>query len=334
MGRWVIIAGERARRPVDFSTGEKDTLPPSDNCPFCEGREAMTPPEIVAWRKSGRANSPGWSVRVVPNQSPVLRIEGDLERRGVGVYDMMNGVGAHEVIIETPEHKLHLDELEVSQLANIFHIYRERLLDLKKDRRFKYILIFKNHGSRAGASSISHLHSHLIATPITPKRVKGMLAGTKRYFDYKERCLYCDILRQEMQLGKRVILENKSFLAWSPFAARFPFEVWIIPRRHSADYETISDGEVDDLSRLMKKLMGRLRRGLSDPAYNYMLHTGPNRIPRRGYWSTLSDDFHWHLEIIPRLTRLGGFEWGSGFYINPTSPEDAARFLREEMKDV
>jgi len=334
MGRWVIIAAERGRRPIDFSLREKETLPLSGTCPFCQGNEAMTPPEIVAYRKIGKANSPGWLVRVVPSRNPVLRIEGELGRRAVGIYDMMNGVGAHEVIIETPEHQPHLDELEISQLGKIFRIYRDRILDLKKDRRFKYLLIFKNYGSRAGASTISHLHSQLIATPVTPKRVKSELIGAKRYFDYKKRCIYCDILRQEVELGKRTILENKGFLAWAPFAARFPFEVWIIPKRHSPDYETISDEEINDLGRLMKDLMGRLRQGLSDPPYNYILHTGPNRIPRRGYWSTIDDDFHWHLEIMPRLTRLGGFEWGSGFYINLTPPEDVAKFFRESLKDV
>ena len=188
----------------------------------------------------------------------------------------------------------------------------------------------KNHGVAAGASTIGHLHSQVIATPVTPKRVRRQLVGTKTYFDYRGRCVYCDILKQELALGQRIILDSKNFVAWSPFAARFPFEVWVIPKKHSPDYETIDAEAIDDLGGLMKLLMGKLRAALSDPPYNYLLHTGPNRFPRRGYWTTIDEDFHWHFEIMPRVTGLGGFEWGSGFYINLASPEEVASYLREK----
>lgn len=329
--RWVIIATERAKRPNDFKPDQADVdevIP----CPFCEGNEKLTPPEITAIRKEGtEANKPGWEVRVVPSIAPVLRIEGELDKHPHGIYDMMRGIGAHEVIIETPKHLNHISLLEPEQIAKILAVYKERLLDLEKDRRFKYVLVFKNHKPAAGSTKIRHLRSQLIALPACPKSVKGELEGAKRYFDYKDRCVYCDIISQELQDKKRLILDIDGFVAIAPFAARFPFETWVLPKEHSADYSNIEDKDMADLSKILKELILRINRLLSDPPYNFMLHTAPYRRPKAGYWSTIKSDYHWHIEIIPRLTRVAGFEWGTGFYINPTPPEEAAKFLRETM---
>lgn len=327
VGRWVIIATERGKRPTDFNP--EPIRDDTGFCPFCEGHEDKTPPEIFALRGDHQAaNGPGWQVRVVPNKFPALRIEGEMGKAGVGMYDKMNGIGAHEVIIETPEHnkKLHMHAPE--SLARVFGAYKERLVDLNKDKRLKYILIFKNEGRQAGAS-LSHPHSQLIATPVTPKRVKEELLGAKDYFNYKDRCVFCDIIREEITQEARIIYENRGFLAFCPFASRFPFEIWLLPKRHSPDYYTVEHEEMLLLSDAIIAIMRKLAVALNNPQYNFVLHTGPVRWARMGYWVTLDVDYHWHIEIMPKLTHVAGFEWGTGFYINPTIPEEAAKYLRE-----
>jgi UDPglucose--hexose-1-phosphate uridylyltransferase len=328
IGMWVIISTERAKRPLDFKGFTEERQP--GPCPFCEGHEAETPPEIFAVRREGTApNTPGWDVRVVPNKYPALRIEGDLNREGVGMCDMMNGVGAHEVIIETPDHKKDLVDLAEDHIAKVIQVYRQRIMDLSGDDRFKYVLIFKNQGRAAGAS-LQHAHSQLIATPITPKRVKEELMGAMEHYNYKRRCIFCDYIKQETSVfGERLVAETGHFVTLSPFAARFPFEMWILPKRHAPDFTYIRDDEMVDLARMLKLILGKLRAALNDPPFNYILHMAPFRRPRVGYWATIEEDYHWHIELMPRLTRIAGFEWGSGFYINPTPPEVAAQILRD-----
>lgn len=331
--RWVVISTERGRRPSDFGgTSVAEPADDSNKCPLCEGREDKTPPEIISWRKSDTLpNKPGWQVRVVANKFPALVIEGDVNRSGIGIYDMMSGIGAHEVIIETPKHNLSMADMEEGHIEKILWAYKQRLTDLAKDPRFRYILVFKNYGNAAGAS-LTHPHSQLIATPITPRYVKLELHNARVYFYEKERCLFCDMIRQELGSGERLIYENEYFVAFAPFASRFPFETWILPRRHHAGFQAQADEERMQLARCMKDILTRLKKTLNDPPYNYVLHTAPNPVPRPGkpdYWGTIEYDFHWHIEIIPRLTKQAGFEWGSGLYINPTSPEEAAKYLRE-----
>lgn len=320
MGRWVIIATERARRPSDFpARSDKRKGPP---CAFCGGHEEETPPEVLSYRPDGSPpNSPGWQVRVVPNKFPALRIEGEPERRGVGLYDMMNGVGAHEVIVETPNHELAMADLDDEALARVVWAYRERIADLKKDRRFRYVLIFKNHGAEAGAS-LEHSHSQLIALPIVPLNVVDELHGAREYFEYRERCVFCDIVRQAAEDPSRVVAEDRDFITLVPFASRFPFEMWVLPKRHAAAFEEVDESERASFARNLGGALRRLRRTVNDPPFNYTIHSAPLGQPEGGY-------YHWHLEILPKLTRVAGFEWGSGFYINPVPPEDAARFLRE-----
>jgi UDPglucose--hexose-1-phosphate uridylyltransferase len=328
VGRWVIISTERGKRPSDFKVVMEKRKP--GPCVFCEGHESETPPEVYAVRRDGTApDTPGWEVRVVPNKYPALGIEGELNREGVWMCDMMNGVGAHEVIIETPEHRKDLVDLPEDHIAVVVRTYRQRIVDLSGDDRFKYVLIFKNQGRAAGAS-LQHAHSQLIATPITPKRVKEELVGARQYFDYKRRCIFCDYIKQETEVfGDRLVAETAHFVALSPFAARFPFEMWILPRRHATDFVYINDDEVADLARMLKLILTKLRAALNDPPFNYVLHMAPFRRPRGGYWTTIEEDYHWHIELMPRLTRMAGFEWGSGFYINPTPPEVAAQVLRD-----
>lgn len=330
--RWVIISADRGRRPRDYHLSPEMPLRKEGFCPFCPGNEEKTPPEIYAIREESLpANGPGWDVRVIPNKFPALQIEGDLEKRGVGLYDRMRGIGAHEVIIETPHHELSIAEMPLERVRRLLDVYRDRWLDLSQDGRFKYILIFKNHGEAAGASLL-HPHSQLIATPVTPKTVALELESARAHFQLKNRCLFCDLLDYELERQERVIVTNDHFVAYAPYASRFPFETVIAPRQHTCNFAESEPREMQDFAAILKDVLTRLKLGLKDPPYNFVLHTVPNTNaqPRRSqYWDTIRWDFHWHLEIMPRLTRMAGFEWGTGFYINPTAPEDAARFLRE-----
>ena len=328
VGRWVIISTERSRRPTNFQDVQHERT--TGFCPFDPGNEDKTPPEVFAFRKDGTApNTPGWQVRVVPNKFPALQIEGTLDRRGEGLYDKMNGVGAHEVVIETPDHDQDFADLPIEHMVLVLKAYRERMNDLHRDRRFRYVLIFKNHGAGAGAT-LEHSHTQLIATPIIPKILQEELEGARRYYELKERCVFCDMIQQDTadNNGRRVVTQNDRFLVIEPFAPRFPFETWILPRRHDSSYQIVSDEEeYVDLASILKDTLQRLNQALDRPPYNFVIHTAP-----------VSDgdleSFHWHLEIMPKLTRVAGFEIGSGFYINPTPPEDAAQYLREIAIEV
>ncbi|MCU0641559.1 MAG: galactose-1-phosphate uridylyltransferase [Candidatus Margulisbacteria bacterium] len=331
--RWVVVSTERGRRPTDFGgTTVAAEQAETKFCPFCDGNEAKTPAEIIAWRKAASLpNTTGWDVRVIPNKFPALIIEGDVNRTGMGIYDMMSGIGAHEVIVETPKHNQNIPDLPDEHVEKILWAYKQRITDLEKDKRFRYILVFKNYGTAAGAS-LAHPHSQLIATPITPRYIKLELSNSRSYFQEKERCIFCDMIRQELGSGERLVYENEYFVVFAPFASRFPFELWLMPRRHEHGFQIMPDEERLQLARCLKDVLTRLRKTLNDPPYNYVLHTAPNSVPRPGkpdYWGTIQYDFHWHIEIIPRLTKQAGFEWGSGLYINPTAPEEAAKYLRE-----
>ena len=321
VGRWVIIASERAKRPHELKAEGQAQVEPG-LCPFCEGHEDKTPPEILAYRERGtRANGPGWRIRVVPNRFPALKVEGNLNKRGDGIYDQMAGVGAHEVIIESPRHHISTAELTDGNVREILWVYRDRLVDLKKDARLVHGMIFKNVGAAAGAS-LEHSHSQLIVTPIVPISVWDEMTGALEFYNYRGRCIYCDMVQQELAHEKRVVLDTPHFTAICPYASRFPFETWILPKAHSSHFENIPKPGVDDLGQVLREVLCKLENALDNPPYNYIIHTAPfdhQELPH----------YHWHIEIIPRLTKVAGFEWGSGFYINPVPPEDAAAFLRE-----
>jgi UDPglucose--hexose-1-phosphate uridylyltransferase len=321
IGRWVIISTKRGKRPSDF--GRTIEQRRGGFCPFCEGNEATTPPEVLAYREPDTApNTSGWTLRVVPNKFPALQIEGGLNKMGEGMFDKMNGIGAHEVLIETPEHEMTIPKMALKDVENMFWGFRDRILDLKKDPRFRYIMAFKNHGSAAGAS-LEHPHSQLIALPIIPLVVQAEMDGAKTYYNYKDRCVFCDIIYQEKTKGPRLISENDDFVVLCPYAPRFPFETWILPKHHATMLEDCRKGEYANLAQVLKDTITRMDKVLQDPPYNFIIHNSPlhnhHDVPY----------YHWHIEIIPKLTKVAGFEWGTGFYINPTPPEDAATFLRE-----
>ncbi len=323
--RWVIVSSDRGLRPGDF---EPPPGEPSHDatCPFCTGNEPHTPGEI--WRHT---NGSDWSVRVVPNRFPALAVEGTLDRAAHGHYDTIRGVGAHEVIVESPDHNATLESMLPEDVFGVMLAWRERLKDLVRDRRLRYVLIFKNHGEAAGATR-RHPVSQLIATPITPRTVTIELQSAREHFLLKERCLFCDILRQEFAEQHRIVYVDEHFVSLCPYASRFPFETHVFPREHRHDFRLTTDDRLRALGRHLQVVLRRMGKALGNPAYNLMLHTSPNAeatVTRPNYWTTLEADWHWHIEILPRLKRVAGFEWGTGFYVNPTAPEDAARFLRE-----
>ncbi len=325
LGRWIIISKERRKRPNDFVIEEAQVI--GGFCPLCPGNETFTPPEVLAYR-SGIATTgdgPDWQVRVVPNKYPALKIEGDLGKEAEGLYDRMNGIGAHEVIIESPDHHDMFWNLPTEHLALVFRAYRDRLKDLERDPRFRYVMIFKNHGKAAGAS-LEHGHSQLIALPVLPRMLISEFNGAESYYRYKERCIFCDIIRQELQQEIRVVCDNDHFITISPFAPRTPFEMWVLPKDHASGYcaHTQNQERLTALAQIFSESLKRLEKCIPNVPYNFVLHTQPLR-------SGEMEHFHWHFEIVPKLTSIAGFEWGSGFYINPMPPEEATRYLRESL---
>ncbi|MCA9728925.1 MAG: galactose-1-phosphate uridylyltransferase [Candidatus Eisenbacteria bacterium] len=323
VGRWVIIAAERGQRPTDFAPERVEAG--GGPCPFCPGSEDRTPPEVYAERpEGGDADGSGWIVRVVSNKFPALQIEGQPDRRAEGIYDKMNGLGAHEVVIETPEHGTELALVPLEQVSAVARAYRARIIDLTLDRRFRYIQIFKNHGAPAGAT-LEHSHTQLIATPIVPRRVDEEIKGFAQHYELKERCILCDVIHQEIDSQRRVVSESEHFVAVVPFAARFPYEVWVMPKFHGAAFEHLTDDQIDAFAQIFRETLQRIHATLDGPPYNFVLHTAPVNDPKGPH------QYHWHFEIMPKVTKVAGFEWGTGFYINPIPPEVAAAQLRSAL---
>lgn len=323
LGRWVIIATERAKRPKDYKHIESQS--PEEECAFCRGKESLTPPEIL----SIKDNEGNWRVRVVPSKKAFLNSQQPFWKKGKGPYDLINAIGSHEVVIETPCHIGNIADLEDSFIKDVFSAYCTRFREIENDVRIKYVMVFKNYGLAAGEGNVKHARSQIIATPVNLKRVKEELEGAKFYYGYHERCVFCDIIRQELSCGERVVLDEDGFIAIVPFAPRFPFEVWVFPKEHSPDFYKIRDEKIYGLAKVMKKVLLKIKILLDDPSYNYVIHTAPFRRTYPGYWATIEEDYHWHIEITPRLTQVAGFEWGTGFYICPSLPEETAKFLRE-----
>jgi UDPglucose--hexose-1-phosphate uridylyltransferase len=276
----------------------------------------MTPPEIMAYR-SGSA----WSLRVVPSKFAVLRVEGGLDRDGDGIYDRMSGIGAHEVVVETPSHVVSPTDLTEQAIEKVFAAFRERFRDLKNDRRLRYVHAFKNFGVAAGAR-VEHTHSQLIALPLVPRRVRDEIEAAQKHYDAKERCIYCDLIRQETSAGSRLVLESDRFVVVEPYASRYPFETWILPKQHRSHFEDVEPDHLGSLAWVLKSTLRRIEKALERPAYNLVLHTAPVQEFSNPF-------YHWHLELLPKVTRVSGFDLGTGYYVNPTPPEEAAQFLRE-----
>jgi UDPglucose--hexose-1-phosphate uridylyltransferase len=310
--RWVIMAPERRG---DLLPRRADPVPREDvgPCPFCPGNEQFNPKEIAVTSGAG-----GWSVRVTPDKRPLLRIEGDPERRAAGMFDVMNAIGAHELVIDTPEHELTWADFAVAHMVRVLGMYRDRTTDLRRDRRFRHVFVVKNHG--AVWSRYQHAHSHVIATPFTPKRLEEEMAGARDYHRMRERCVFCDQLAEELRAGTRIIARNGEFVTFTPFASEYPYEMWVIPRRHAADFATLADASLAPLAELLVDALARLRTALGDPPYSLVLHAGPLDGSDQA-------EFHWHWELVPHLGHELGMEWATGIFSNPVPPEEAARQL-------
>jgi UDPglucose--hexose-1-phosphate uridylyltransferase len=332
---WVSIAMERGMRPSDF-VKPVDEISGGGFCPFCQGNEHVTPPEVYALRPDGSPpNGPGWELRVVTSKFRALAMEGELTREAEGIFKKMNGFGVHEVVIETPQHDSGMADYPLEHLEEIIRAFLSRLTELEKDPRFRYVMISKNHGGAAGATLI-HSHSQLIAAPIIPPVVSTELDSAREYYREKGRCLLCDVIEQELKADERIVSQNDDLVTLAPFASQVPFELLIVPRKHQHAFVEITESQRASLAWVLKDALTRLKLTLKDPAYNLAFHIAPNpnAKPPSGDWTTLEMDFHWHVEVIPRLIESHGFERGMGFYVNFTPPEEAATYLREMEGDV
>ena len=312
--RWVIIATERAKRPVHREASDTAL------CPFCAGNESLTPPEVLVFRdQSDPSGLPNWTVRVVPNKYPALVPDGSRLETTSENYEARIGTGAHEVIIESPHHVTDVTLLSESQFGAVLRAYRSRIMELRTDKRFRYILIYKNQGTEAGAT-LEHVHSQLIAMPMIPKLILEEIETAKNYYQGNRRCVFCDVIRKETA-SERFVTENARYLVICPFAPRFPYETWILPKQHASLFERNTQPDDVALARILRETLVRLNRSLGSPAFNYFIHSNPLDQGE-------NNAYHWHIEIIPKLIQVGGFEWGSGSYINTVTPEQSARSLR------
>jgi len=322
---WVIIATDRAKRPHDFVKPAKPLPPEFDpKCPFCPGNESQTPPEVLGYRQGGPANSPGWWIRVIPNRFAALspREASATPKREVenGLFRKMDGIGKHEVLIETPKHNLYFPNFMDKQAEEVVIALRERYLALRTESNIKVVIIFKNHGDQAG-TSLLHPHSQIVATPIVPQSLRRRLATATRYFDDNGGCLYCDLIQAEFKAARRMVEDGPKFFVMHPFASRSPFETWILPKQHSACFGHLDIDSTKELGRVLKRVLGKIFKLLGNPDYNIVIHTAPVNEEEEDY-------FHWYLRIIPRLSMMAGFEIGSGIFINTGLPEETAEALR------
>ena len=320
--QWVIYAPSRRKRPRDFLDAEarRPPVPERDPaCPFCPGNE-----EALGTLVDELPGPPpyGWATRVIPNRYPALSPDLDPRRFSVGIYLAVQGHGRHEVVIETPCHDRDIPGMSQAEVEAVVETYHRRHVDLMRQDETILTITFRNRGPAAGAS-MAHPHSQIIALAVAPPYVRWREEEAQRYFDEWGRCCLCDIARFEARSEERVVFENGSFLAFVPFAAGVPCEVWIVPKRHQADFGEISDAEKPDMAQALREVLGRVESRLNGPDYNYVIHSSTQY--RAG-----EPQVHWYLQILPRITTRAGFEIGSGISINPSIPEDDAAFLRGE----
>ncbi len=325
--RWVITGLDQNNSPEDHLRSPLKKVPPKD-CQFCEGREQMTPPETYAVRKdSTQANTPGWQIRVVPNRATDLH-SGELAKRSQGgLYDMQNGAGIHETVIETPQHISQFSQLSAAHISDVFKTFQLRTREHKKNQLLKGTFIFRNQGKRS-AGVYDHTHSHIVSLPFVPKTIQDELSGAKWHYDLKTRCLFCDMIAEEKKLNLRVLFENDRYFSWCPFASRFPFECWIMAKQHQHDFTHADSAGFGDLAEIVKKTLTALEKTLGDCPMSFVLHTAPLRGDVTEDNSYIQPAYHWHIEILPHAWPVGGFEWGGDFFLSPPLPEKCAAILR------
>ena len=321
---WVVFAPSRALRPKDVrkSPPPQEPTKAHSNCPFCPGQEAFTPPEIYAVRSPEWTGPSNWKVRVFPNKFPALRIEENpAHSEDAHHFSSMGGCGAHEVIIESPEHETFLGQQPTEQAELILSTLQLRYRDLMRDKRFQTVIIFKNHGLGAG-TSLQHPHWQLIATPVVPRLLRTQHNEAEAYFDRHGACLFCAMLEREVAARTRIVCENQDYLTFLPFASHVPFETWIVPRQPQSSFLFVEPKQMRSLAEILKTALLKLYTGLDNPDFNLTIDDVPRGDEDKEY-------FRWHMRILPRLSTPAGFELGSGMSINTVMPEEAAAFLRE-----
>jgi len=323
-GEWVIIAPERSSRPM-LASPHVTPRTVRDPCPFCTGHEWHTPAELRAYRSpQSKPNEAGWRVRCVPNSFASVKPEGNAEPHGDGYFFRADGVGRHELFVECPQHEPNLARLPVEQIREVVQMWRERFIEASSDPKLRYAQLFKNHGADAGAS-VEHAHSQLIATPMIPPVISEELRFAMLFQEEHDECAYCELLHRERVDGSREVAESPSFVAVAAYAGRQPFETWIVPRVHHSNFDAITTEAADELGTILWTVLRKLDLALEGPAYNLVFHSAPFHEPPSAY-------YHWHVEVLPRLTQLAGYEWGTGSHVNPIRPEDAAVVLRESAE--
>jgi UDPglucose--hexose-1-phosphate uridylyltransferase len=328
-GLWTIVAPTRGDRPFDFSSeaGNKSEKEVDPDCPFCPGNESDTPEEITAIRTEEEGDS-SWKVRVFPNKFPALDPEGSSAVIEGDVFKSIGGLGYHEVIAETPRHDRELADLSVKEIELVIRTYLDRFRRLSDKPEIKYVSIFKNHGRRAGAS-LKHSHSQIMGTTFLPNTFKQEYGLAEEYLNEAGSCLYCDVIRAEKREAERIVLENEDFIVICPYGSRFPYETRILPKKHSNVFRNLSDEEINGLSSALKETLTTLTRKLGTFPYNFTIHTAPANASISG--SETGESYHWHLEIMPRVTTPAGFERGTNNFINIVSPEKAAKELSQRV---
>jgi len=320
-GNWVLIAPERRHRPSYLDVPPMEKLEPG-LCPFCEGNEDLTPPEIDAWRpQGGEPNKPGWRVRVFANKFPALRVEGEPVETRSGIFVIHSAIGAHEVVAETPAHDLRMGDTDPRHIREVFLAFKRRIIDLRGDVRLRYIQVFKNSGALAGAT-IPHPHSQILALPLVPAAVEERLKRARALHTEHGKCFFCGVIQKAVNEKKRLLLEDEEFVVVAPYAPAFPFQLRLMGRTHRCRFEETPDGEFLNLAAALKEAMGMIERGLGDPSYHLILHNAP-------FEAGCEEFYHWHLDIVPRISGIGGFEHATGCYINPFPPEEAVSELRK-----
>ncbi len=318
-GQWTIVADDLPLARRDFVL-DGVSRPLDTPCPLCEGRELTAGHEIAAVRGATAADGPGWSLRVVPNRVPALRVEAGMSGAHEGLFIHRPGLGAHEVVVETPRHDVSWYTMTADELARIFTAWRDRMADLRRDGRLRAAVAFKNHGVEAGAR-LAHAHSQIVATPIVPPAITHEVEAARRHHTATGVCLFCELVAQERAADVRVVADTTHFLALAPYASRTPFETWLLPVTHSARFDEASAADLAGLAALLRQVLEQVGRELERPAFNAVLHSAPFDEPGDGA-------YHWHLELVPRVLRANGLDVGAGLPINPVPPEKAARVLR------
>ena len=314
---WVIIAKEKGKKPEDFIIVKENRKPPEflKTCPFCPGNETVTPKETFKI-----CDEKGWKIRVVPNKFAMLSNEGERARSHTGLHKNVNGVGTHEVIIETPIHNLTTATMPLEQLKEVIQVYKDRFLEIYRDQRVDHVILFKNSGAASG-TTIEHPHSQVVGIPVMPLHIRRRIENAMRFFDDTGECLMCRMIKDELNEGTRIVMDTKHFTAFVPYAALSPFHTWIFPKKHSGFFADMQSDEIWDIASNLKSIMARLYHGLNNPDFNYVVMSGNPSDVNSGF-------IHWYLSIVPRVAMASGFELGSGMYINSLIPEKAAEYLR------